>query len=305
MNQFLKYKGLFYKIYKDDEIEFNADMKQNTSFKVGGTADVLLCPKEYSQLQETVRICNENNIPFIVLGNGSNILVRDGGIREVVIKLTSINFLEISQNKIKAGSGVSLKEVSDFALENSLTGFEFACGIPGSVGGAVFMNAGAYNGEIKNVITQAEVLDREGNIKTLDKEQLSFDYRKSNIMEQGYIVLSAVFTLEYGDKETIKSTIDDLTARREEKQPLEYPSAGSTFKRPKGYFAGKLIQDCELKGFTIGGAAVSEKHSGFVINKGNATAKDVLDVISHVQETVMQKFGVKLETEVRIIGEVK
>ena len=280
-------------------------MKQNTSFKVGGTADVLLCPKEYSQLQETVRICNENNIPFIVLGNGSNILVRDGGIREVVIKLTSINFLEISQNKIKAGSGVSLKEVSDFALENSLTGFEFACGIPGSVGGAVFMNAGAYNGEIKNVITQAEVLDREGNIKTLDKEQLSFDYRKSNIMEQGYIVLSAVFTLEYGDKETIKSTIDDLTARREEKQPLEYPSAGSTFKRPKGYFAGKLIQDCELKGFTIGGAAVSEKHSGFVINKGNATAKDVLDVISHVQETVMQKFGVKLETEVRIIGEEK
>ena len=167
------------------------------------------------------------------------------------------------------------------------------------------MNAGAYNGEIKNVITQAEVLDREGNIKTLDKEQLSFDYRKSNIMEQGYIVLSAVFTLEYGDKETIKSTIDDLTARREEKQPLEYPSAGSTFKRPKGYFAGKLIQDCELKGFTIGGAAVSEKHSGFVINKGNATAKDVLDVISHVQETVMQKFGVKLETEVRIIGEEK
>ena len=305
MNQFLKYKGLFYKIYKDVEIEFNADMKQNTSFKVGGTADVLLCPKEYSQLQETVRICNENNIPFIVLGNGSNILVRDGGIREVVIKLTSINFLEISQNKIKAGSGVSLKEVSDFALENSLTGFEFACGIPGSVGGAVFMNAGAYNGEIKNVITQAEVLDREGNIKTLDKEQLSFDYRKSNIMEQGYIVLSAVFTLEYGDKETIKSTIDDLTARREEKQPLEYPSAGSTFKRPKGYFAGKLIQDCELKGFTIGGAAVSEKHSGFVINKGNATAKDVLDVISHVQETVMQKFGVKLETEVRIIGEEK
>lgn len=305
MKQFLKYKGLFYKIYKDDEIEFNADMKQNTSFKVGGTADVLLCPKEYSQLQETVRICNENNIPFIVLGNGSNILVRDGGIREVVIKLTSINFLEISQNKIKAGSGVSLKEVSDFALENSLTGFEFACGIPGSVGGAVFMNAGAYNGEIKNVITQAEVLDREGNIKTLDKEQLSFDYRKSNIMEQGYIVLSAVFTLEYGDKETIKSTIDDLTARREEKQPLEYPSAGSTFKRPKGYFAGKLIQDCELKGFTIGGAAVSEKHSGFVINKGNATAKDVLDVISHVQETVMQKFGVKLETEVRIIGEEK
>ncbi|MDY3827961.1 MAG: UDP-N-acetylmuramate dehydrogenase [Clostridium sp.] len=305
MNQFLKYKELFYKIYKDDEIEFNADMKQNTSFKVGGTADVLLCPKEYSQLQETVRICNENNIPFIVLGNGSNILVRDGGIREVVIKLTSINFLEISQNKIKAGSGVSLKEVSDFALENSLTGFEFACGIPGSVGGAVFMNAGAYNGEIKNVITQAEVLDREGNIKTLDREQLSFDYRKSNIMEQGYIVLSAVFTLEYGDKETIKSTIDDLTARREEKQPLEYPSAGSTFKRPKGYFAGKLIQDCELKGFTIGGAAVSEKHSGFVINKGNATAKDVLDVISHVQETVMQKFGVKLETEVRIIGEEK
>ena len=305
MNQFLKYKELFYKIYKDDEIEFNADMKQNTSFKVGGTADVLLCPKEYSQLQETVRICNENNIPFIVLGNGSNTLVRDGGIREVVIKLTNINFLEISQNKIKAGSGVSLKEVSDFALENSLTGFEFACGIPGSVGGAVFMNAGAYNGEIKNVITQAEVLDREGNIKTLDREQLSFDYRKSNIMEQGYIVLSAVFTLEYGDKETIKSTIDDLTARREEKQPLEYPSAGSTFKRPKGYFAGKLIQDCELKGFTIGGAAVSEKHSGFVINKGNATAKDVLDVISHVQETVMQKFGVKLETEVRIIGEEK
>ena len=196
-----------------------------------------------------------------------------------------------------------LKEVSDKAMENSLTGFEFACGIPGTIGGAVFMNAGAYDGEIAHVVESAEVIDENCNIINLTNEELDFGYRSSLVMKKGYIVLSAVFKLKKGQVKTIKELVDDLTNKRESKQPLEYPSAGSTFKRPTGYFAGKLIQDAGLKGYSIGGAAVSEKHSGFVINKGNATAKDITDLIEHIQDQVKKQFGVDLHTEVRIIGE--
>ena len=303
MGEVLDLKNLFSNIYSKDEVKINALMKEHINFEVGGPADILLIPSKVEQIIESIKICKENNIPYFVMGNGSNLLVKDGGIRGVVIKLTGLTNLEVNKEEIKADCGVMLKELSDKALENSLTGLEFACGIPGSVGGAVFMNAGAYNGEIKNVIKEAEVITSSGEIITLSKDELELGYRTSKVMKDNSIVINATFKLEKGNKEEIKETIDDLTKKREEKQPLEYPSAGSTFKRPEGYFAGKLIQDSGLKGYSIGGAAVSSKHSGFVINKGNATAKDILDLIAYIQEEVKKQFGVELHTEVRIIGE--
>ena len=303
MDQYLKYKDLFEKIYLEDEIMINEDMKNHIYFKVGGPADIFLTPKSIEQLSETVKICKQNNIPYLIIGNGSNLLVKDGGIRGVVIALTKLDKLQSKGNFIKAEAGVLLKDVSDRAVENSLTGFEFASGIPGSVGGAVFMNAGAYDGEIKNVILEAEVLDEEGNVIDLNRDELELGYRTSRVMKDNLVVLSAIFQLELGEKEAIQSRVDELTAKREEKQPLEYPSAGSTFKRPEGYFAGKLIQDAGLKGYSVGGAAVSEKHSGFVINKGGATAKDILELIKYIQDEVYKQFGVELHTEVRILGE--
>lgn len=303
MNQYLKYKDLFEKIYLENEIMIDEDMKNHIYFKVGGPADILLTPTSIDQLSETVKVCNENNIPYYVIGNGSNLLVKDGGIRGVVITLTKLDKIQSKGNLIKAEAGVLLKDVSERAVENSLTGFEFACGIPGSVGGAVFMNAGAYDGEIKNVILEAEVLDSDGNIIILNRDELDLGYRTSKVMKENFIVLSAIFQLELGDKEKIQDRVNELTRKREEKQPLEYPSAGSTFKRPEGYFAGKLIQDAGLKGYSIGGAAVSEKHSGFVINKGGATAKDILNLIEHIQNEVKKQFGVDLHPEVRILGE--
>lgn len=303
MNQYLKYKDLFEKIYLENEIMIDEDMKNHIYFKVGGPADILLTPTSIDQLSETVKVCNENNIPYYVIGNGSNLLVKDGGIRGVVIALTKLDKIQSKGNLIKAEAGVLLKDVSERAVENSLTGFEFACGIPGSVGGAVFMNAGAYDGEIKNVILEAEVLDSDGNIIILNRDELDLGYRTSKVMKENFIVLSAIFQLELGDKEKIQDRVNELTRKREEKQPLEYPSAGSTFKRPEGYFAGKLIQDAGLKGYSIGGASVSEKHSGFVINKGGATAKDILNLIEHIQNEVKKQFGVDLHPEVRILGE--
>ena len=242
-------------------------------------------------------------MPFMVIGNGSNLLVKDGGIRGTVIKLSALNNIEVNGVEITAETGALLTDVSKIALKHSLTGFEFACGIPGSVGGAVFMNAGAYDGELSFVIEEAEVIDKDGNMLVLNKEELNLGYRTSAVMTNGYIVLRARFKLKQGEYDKIKGRIDELTFRREDKQPLEYPSAGSTFKRPVGYFAGKLIQDAGLKGFTLGGAAVSEKHSGFIINKEKATAKDILSLIDHVQKTVLDMFGVELHPEVRIVGE--
>ena len=303
MSEVLDLKNLFSDIYSKDEVKINALMKEHINFEVGGPADILLMPSKVEQIIESIKICKENNIPYFVMGNGSNLLVKDGGIRGVVIKLTGLTNLEVNETEIKADCGVMLKELSDKALENSLTGLEFACGIPGSVGGAVFMNAGAYNGEIKNVIKEAQVITSSGEIVTLSKDELELGYRTSKVMKDNSIVINATFKLEKGNKEEIKETIDDLTQKREEKQPLEYPSAGSTFKRPEGYFAGKLIQDSGLKGYSIGGAAVSSKHSGFVINKDNATAKDILDLIAYIQAEVKKQFGVELHTEVRIIGE--
>ncbi|MBE6070456.1 MAG: UDP-N-acetylmuramate dehydrogenase [Clostridium butyricum] len=303
MNQYGKYKDLFYGIYKDEEIQLDAKMSEHIYFKVGGTVDILLTPSNTEQIRKSISICKENEIPFYILGNGSNILVKDGGIRGVVIKLSNIDNITVDGNKITAECGALLKDVSIAAAKESLTGFEFACGIPGSVGGAVFMNAGAYDGEISFVIEKAEVLNDQQELITLTKDELDLGYRQSVVMKKGYVVISATFNLEKGNKEKIDNRVNELTVRREERQPLEYPSAGSTFKRPEGYFAGKLIQDAGLKGFSIGGACVSEKHAGFVINKNHGTAKDVLDVIHHVQEEVKKQFGVELHPEVRILGE--
>lgn len=303
MEHYGKYKDLFEEIYEESQIQLNAKMSEHIYFKVGGPVDILLIPTNIQQIRDSITICKENKIPFYVIGNGSNLLVRDGGIRGVVIKLCELNKIECIDNKVIAECGALLKDVSEKATENSLSGFQFACGIPGSIGGAVFMNAGAYDGEISFVIESAEVLDDNQELKILSKEELNLGYRKSVVMEKGYVVLKATFALVPGQKDVIQARVDELTTRRVERQPLEYPSAGSTFKRPEGHFAGKLIQDAGLKGFTIGGACVSEKHAGFVINKGSGTAKDVLAVIYHVKDEVKKQFGVDLYPEVRILGE--
>lgn len=303
MNKYDKFVGLFGKFYDENDIKIDEKLSSYVNFKVGGPADILLIPKSKEQVIKSVEVCKENKIPFYLIGNGSNILVRDGGFRGVVISLKEVNTIIVDGDKIEAECGAMLKAVSDKAMENSLTGFEFACGIPGTIGGAVFMNAGAYDGEIAHVIESAEIIDEECNIVRLSNKDLDFGYRSSIVMKKGYTVLSAVFKLEKGQVKTIKELVDDLTNKRESKQPLEYPSAGSTFKRPTGYFAGKLIQDAGLKGYSIGGAAVSEKHSGFVINKGNATAKDITDLIKYIQDEIKRQFGVELHPEVRIIGE--
>ncbi len=303
MNQYGKYRDLFDNIYKPEQIQLDAKMSEHIYFKVGGSVDILLMPDNIEQVKKTIIICKKHNIPYYVMGNGSNILVRDGGIRGVVIKLCDLNKIEVNGHMITAECGALLKDVSKAASDNSLTGVEFACGIPGSVGGAVFMNAGAYDGEVSFVIDHAEVLTDKDEIVTLNKEELDLGYRHSVVMEKGYIVISASFKLKNGDADKITKRVNELTARREERQPLEYPSAGSTFKRPEGHFAGKLIQDAGLKGYTVGGACVSEKHAGFVINKNNGTAQDVLDVIKHVQDEVKKQFGVELHPEVRIWGE--
>ena len=305
MSQFRGLIDLFKEFYKEENIIEDAQMKEHVYFRVGGSADILLIPETKEQVIKSIELCRKNNVPFYVVGNGSNLLVRDGGIRGVVIKLGKVKRIVVDGNRINAECGAMLKDVSSAGLTNSLTGFEFACGIPGTVGGAVFMNAGAYHGEVADVIESADVIDAEGNIITLNKEELELGYRTSSVMKNGYIVLSAVFKLEYGEEEKIKERVEDLTFMRESKQPLEYPSAGSTFKRPEGHFAGKLIQDAGLKGFTLGGAAVSEKHSGFVINKNKATATDIINLIRHIQDEVKKQFGVDLHTEVRIIGEEK
>ncbi|EPB8166272.1 UDP-N-acetylmuramate dehydrogenase [Clostridium perfringens] len=302
MNQYMEFYKLLGEFYNEEDITVDSPMSEHIYFRVGGPADILVTPVNEEQVVNTLKLCREYNVPYFILGNGSNILVKDGGISGVVIKFNKLNKVTTEGNCVTAQSGALLKDVSKAALENNLRGFEFACGIPGSIGGAVFMNAGAYDGEMAHVIKSARVIDENCNIKNLTKEELELGYRSSIVMKKGYVVIEATVELESGEYASIKDKIDDLTNRRESKQPLEYPSAGSTFKRPEGYFAGKLIQDSGLKGFSIGGAAVSEKHSGFVINKGGATAKDVLDVIAHVQKTVKENFDVELHTEVRIIG---
>jgi UDP-N-acetylmuramate dehydrogenase len=279
-------------------------MKSHTSFKVGGLADFLVTPASLTQLSELIKLCNREDIPIFIMGNGTNLLVSDKGIRGVVIKVyDNLNSCTVVGDSIVANSGILLSRLSGIALENELTGLEFASGIPGTLGGAVAMNAGAYGGEMKDVVIETEFIDKNGDVKVIRDEQHQFGYRTSFIQKQSGIVVRTVLKLKKSDKESIRAVMDDLSRRREEKQPLEMPSAGSVFKRPEGYFAGKLIEDCGLRGYRVGGAQVSDKHCGFIVNTGDATSKDVLDLVRHIQNTVKSKFGVELQTEIRIVGE--
>lgn len=290
-------------IFDPADIRYNEPMKNHTSFRVGGPVDFLVMPANYEQVRKVTLMCKEYNIPYYIVGNGTNLLVRDGGIRGIAIKLTRLDDIKVEGEKITASCGALLSEVSNQALCYELTGVEFACGIPGSVGGAIAMNAGAYDGEICHIVESALVIDDTGTLRRLSNSELEFGYRNSAILKYGYTVLEVVFSLKHGEYERIKNRIDELTRRRKEKQPLEFPSAGSTFKRPEGYFTGKLIQDSGLKGICVGDAQVSDKHSGFIINKGNATASEILQLISYVQSQVREQFSVELHPEVRIIGE--
>ena len=294
-----------YEVIDRANIVINEPMKNHTYFKVGGPADILVNPEDVGEVQAAIKICKENAVDYYLLGNGSNLLVKDGGIRGVIIKLSKLNKIKVEENKIIAQSGATLYDVAQVALGQGLKGIEFASGIPGSIGGAAAMNAGAYDGEMSMVMESMLAIDGNGELLTLNKEDMELSYRSSAIFKYGYTVVSVTLNLQVGDVEVIKARMDTLAKRRSDKQPLEYPSAGSTFKRPEGYFAGKLIEDCGLKGKCVGDAQVSQKHSGFIINRKNASAKDILDLIILVQTQVEEKFGVKLCTEVKILGEEK
>lgn len=287
-----------------ESVLIDEPMKKHTTFRIGGSADYYVLPKTIEEVQQVVEACKEAEIPYYVLGNGSNLLVSDKGYRGVIIQLyRNLNQIEVEGTKIRAQVGALLSQIAGEALRHCLTGFEFAAGIPGTLGGAVVMNAGAYGGEMKDVLQEVTALSKDGEIKVLSREELNLGYRTSVIGREGYIALEAVIALKEGKEETIRATMEDLKERRTTKQPLEYPSAGSTFKRPEGYFAGKLIQDTGLRGFSVGGAQVSEKHCGFVINKDNATAQDVIELMKEVSDRVEAKFGVPLEPEVKKLGD--
>ncbi|PWF99459.1 UDP-N-acetylmuramate dehydrogenase [Levilactobacillus bambusae] len=273
-----------------------------TNTETGGPADFLAFPKSVAETRDLVDYATQHQLPITVIGNASNLIVRDGGIRGLTLILTDMNQVMAVGDSVTAEAGASLIETTKVAQHHALSGLEFAAGIPGSIGGAVFMNAGAYGGEMSFVIESVQVLTREGQIETRDNQALAFAYRHSSVQDDGAIVLSATFRLKKGNSEAIQAQMDDLNAQRAAKQPLDLPSCGSVFKRPVGYFAGKLIHDAGLQGFTSGGAQVSTKHAGFIVNVDRATATDYLNVIKHVQETVYAKFQVRLETEVRIIG---
>lgn len=278
-------------------------MKNHTSFKIGGPADIMIIPRNEKELVEGIKICKENNINYYIMGNGSNLLVSDKGIEGVVIKISEeFGNIVVDDTTIKAESGALLTVVSKKALKNSLTGLEFASGIPGSVGGAITMNAGAYGGEMKDIVTKVRCLDSDGNIVEYSNEEMEFRYRKSRVEEEGLVVLSVEMELEKGDYKAIEEKMRELAEKRISKQPLHLPSAGSTFKRPEGYFAGKLIDDSGLRGIRYGGAQVSEKHCGFIVNINNATSNDVKTLIRTVQKIVKDNYGVELETELKIIG---
>lgn len=284
---------------------FNEDMRKHTSFQTGGTADLFVEPGTVPELQKLIKYIIKENIPAIIIGQGSNILVSDQGLREAVIKIGGrLSKWTVENNKLEAEAGALLADAAKAAQENGLAGLEFAGGIPGSVGGGVFMNAGAYGSEIKDVLEEIQVLARDGAILTRKVSDLELGYRTSIMQANGDIILKAKFNLKKGHKEEIKKTMDELKRRREQTQPLEYPSAGSIFKRPAGHFTGQLIQEARLKGCQIGGAQVSMKHAGFIVNAGNATTTDILNLIKHIQREVKNNSGVDLETEVRFVGEL-
>lgn len=302
-NQYLQYRDGFENLGCD--VRTDEPMKNHTSFKIGGAADLYVTVNDMRQLCAAVDFADKNAIPLFILGNGSNLLVSDEGIRGAVLRLGG-GFCNIGFNQngtIHCGTGAQLSKLCSFALENSLTGLEFAWGIPGSVGGAVFMNAGAYGGEMKDVVVSCEHMSMGGERGEFSREKLDFAYRRSVYSRGGYIITGVNLRLEKGDKSEIEAKMKDLMGRRKDKQPLEYPSAGSVFKRPEGYFAGSLIEQCGLKGAQVGGAQVSPKHAGFIVNVGGASCSDVLTLIENIQKKVRKDTGVDLECEVRKVGE--
>lgn len=280
-------------------------MSKYTTFRIGGNAAVMLTPTTDEQLASIIKKCKEENIKPFIIGNGSNMLISDNGLDTVVINMCRPNpkIELVSGDTVVCDSGATMSKVCNFALENGLTGLEFAFGIPGSAGGAAYMNAGAYGGEMKDVLVECRHIDLDGNPGSLKGDELGLAYRTSAYEHNGYIITTLVMKLSKGNKDEIRAKMQELLQRRKDKQPLEYPSAGSTFKRPEGFFAGALIEECGLKGYSVGGAQVSEKHAGFVINKGDASAKDVLDLIKYIQDKVFSEKGVMLEPEVRLIEE--
>lgn len=296
--------GLINNIIGEENVFIDEPMSNHTSFKVGGNADILAIPRSMDQLVEIVGVCRERQYPFFIMGNGSNLIVRDKGIRGVVIKTCGgLEEVKVSNDLLEAESGILLSKLSNIALKNSLSGLEFASGIPGTLGGAVTMNAGAYNGEMKNVVICTRYLDKQGLVKEVEGAQHQFGYRSSFIHKDGGIVLKSRLQLRKEDKREIKALMDDFANRRKDKQPLEMPSAGSVFKRPAGHYTGQLIENCGLKGYSIGGAQISNKHCGFIVNSGNAIAEDVIKLIKFVQDRVKSEYGVELQTEVKIVGE--
>lgn len=289
---------------KPEHFLLDEPMKKHTTFRIGGPADYLIFPNSMEDVAFVFRCLRKFDVPFVILGNGSNVLVLDKGIRGAVVKFNSpISSIRKNGSILTVGAGALLCDVSRFAAERSLAGMEFACGIPGSIGGAVFMNAGAYDGEMKNIVSAVRAISPEGEIMRFSANELDFGYRHSIFQKNNCAICEVDLALTPGDAKEIEEKIAGFTERRESKQPLELPSAGSTFKRPEGYYAGTLIEQTGLKGFAVGGAQVSDKHAGFVVNKGDATAKDVLDLIGQVQERVFEKHRVKLFPEVRILGE--
>ena len=291
------------KIVKTEQILLEEPMSRHITFRVGGPADVLVQPHKF-QVADVIALCKKEQVPYLVIGNGSNLLVSDRGIKGVVIELSKqASDIDIVGSRVSVQAGAMLSKVASLVAKEGLTGMEFASGIPGTIGGAVVMNAGAYGGEMSQIVKNVVILDETGEERRLSVEEMEYSYRHSIIMEHPYIVLAAELELQQGDIEEIQAHMKQLAAQRTEKQPLEFPSAGSTFKRPEGYFAGKLIMDAGLRGYTIGGAQVSEKHCGFVINRDNATAADVDALMKHIQTIVRERFGVTLEPEVRKLGD--
>ncbi|MDD2620036.1 MAG: UDP-N-acetylmuramate dehydrogenase [Syntrophomonadaceae bacterium] len=294
----------FMDLFPVNRIKFNEPLKNHTSFAIGGPADLMFIPESIEELRKVIFLCQKQQMKYFILGQGSNILVRDKGIRGVVIKLNNILAnITVDKEQITAEAGISISNLAQEAARHELSGLEFAEGIPGSLGGAVVMNAGAYGGEMKNVLLEVTAINKDGNIKKYTPDEMLMTYRKSIFQFNGSIVVSAVIKLQKDKKESIKARMDDYAARRQEKQPLDFPSAGSTFRRPENYFVGPMIEELGLKGFKIGGAQVSAKHAGFIINSGNASARDVLELIAYIQKKVRERYGVELQTEIKVVGE--
>ncbi|MDR6721659.1 UDP-N-acetylmuramate dehydrogenase [Paenibacillus amylolyticus] len=294
---------IFENVIPREKLRSNEPLKDHTYVKVGGYADTLIHPTTTEEIVNVVQIAKSHQIPLTIIGKGSNVIIKDKGIRGITMSLSHFDQIKVHEDTIIAQSGANIIDVSRAALDHGFTGLEFACGIPGSTGGAIYMNAGAYGGQVDDVVESADVITRDGQRMTMSREDMKLSYRNSIFKDNEYIILEVTFRLQKGDKEAIAAKMKELTLLREAKQPLEYPSCGSVFKRPEGHFVGKLIQDCNLQGTRIGGAEISLKHAGFIINADHATAQDYQELINLIKETVYAKFNVQLETEVIFLGE--